>query len=223
MHLDDYLNQRVITSENGNGLRKQLGAFQENVAALEAQRRNCNDWGPILLHVLAGKLDIETRKQGELQQSGTELQKLSDLLKFIDTRARALETIEKKSTKGQEKPNICDQNSTTESVSDQKFQPYTTQLESRKCTDQPTDQSIAKTDQFKTMTPSQSKQFVQSKNLCFNCLRPGHAVSNSPSNISDRHCSKKHHSLLNIDVPNQAKRFEKAMFQLRTTTKSKQL
>ena len=100
MHLDEILN-RVIKCENGNGLRKLLEAFHENVAALEAQGCNCNDWDPILLHVLAGKLDIETRKQWELQQSGTELQKLPDLLKFIDTRARALETIEKNSTKGQ--------------------------------------------------------------------------------------------------------------------------
>ena len=195
MHLDEILNQGVIKSENGIGLRKLLQALHENVAALEAQGCNCNDWDSILLHGLPGKLDIETRKQWELQQSGTELQKLPNLLKFIDTRVRALEKIEKNSTKGQEKPKFCGQNSTTGSVSDRKFQSYATQLESRKCTVQPTDHSIAKTDEFKTMTPLQRKQFVQSKNLCFNCLRPGHAVANCPSKFSCRHCSNKHHSL----------------------------
>ena len=104
MHLDEIFNQGVIKSENGNGLRKLLEAFHENVAALEAQGCNCKDWDIILLLVLAGKLDIEARKQWELQHSGTELQKLPDLLKFIDTRVRALETIEKNSPKGQEKP-----------------------------------------------------------------------------------------------------------------------
>ena len=223
MHLDEIFNQGVIKCENGNGLRKLLEAFHENVAALKAQGCNCNDWDPILLHVLAGKLDIETRKQWELQQSGTELQKLPDLLKFIDTRARALETIEKNSTKGQEKPNFCDQNSATGSVSDWKFQSYATQLESRKCTVRPTDQSVAKTDEFKTMTPLQRKQFVQSKNLCFNCLRPGHAVANCPSKFSCRHCSTKHHSLLHIDVANQPKRFEKAKVSTTDNPKPKQL
>ena len=67
MNLDEILNQGVIKPENGNGLRKLLEAFHENVAALEAPGCNCNDWDPILLHVLAGKLDIETRKQLELQ------------------------------------------------------------------------------------------------------------------------------------------------------------
>ena len=210
MHLEEILNQGEIKSENGNGLRKLLEAFHENVAALEAQGCNCYDWDPSLLHVLAGKLDIETRKQWELQQSGTELQKLPDLLKFIDTRARALETIEKNSTQGQEKPKSCDQNSTTGSVSDRKFQSYATQLESRKSIVKPMDQSIAKTDEFKTMAPFQGKQFVQSKNLCFNCLRPGHAVAKYHSKFSCRHFCKKHHSLLHIDVVNQPKRFEKA-------------
>ena len=60
------------------------------------------------------------------------------------------------------------------------------------------------------MTPSQRKQFVQSKNLCFKCLRPGHAIANCPSKFSCRHCSKKHHSLLHFDVAIQPKRFEKA-------------
>ena len=63
MHLDEILNQGVIKCENRNGLRKLLEAFHQNVAALEAQGCNCNDWDLILLHVLAGKLDIETRKQ----------------------------------------------------------------------------------------------------------------------------------------------------------------
>ena len=106
MHLDEMLNQGSIKSENGISLRKLLETVQENIAALEAQGCNCNDWGPILLHVLAGKLDVETREQWELQQSGTELQELTDLLRFIDTRARALETIEKNSTKSRENQNF---------------------------------------------------------------------------------------------------------------------
>ena len=99
MLLDEILNQGLIKSEIGKGLRKLLEAFHENVAALDAQGCYCNEWGPILLHVLAAKLDVETRKQWELQQLGTELQKLPDLPQFIDTRARALEKIEQKSRK----------------------------------------------------------------------------------------------------------------------------
>ena len=161
MLLDEILNQGLIKSENGKGLRKLLEAFHENVAALKAQGCYCNDCGPILLHVLAAKLDVETRKQWELQQLGTELQKLPDLPKFIDTRVRALEKIEQKSTKSQEKSKFCAWNSTTGPVPDRKFQSYATQLESRKCTVLSTDQSVAKTDNSRSMTPSQRKQFVQ--------------------------------------------------------------
>ena len=98
--------------------------------------------GPILFHVLAGKLDVETRKQWELQQSGTELQKLPALLEFIDTRALALETIEKNLTNSHEKPKFYDQNSTTGPVFDWKFQYYATQLENRKCTVPSTDRQL---------------------------------------------------------------------------------
>ena len=74
MHLEKILNQASIKSENGIGLRRLLESFQENVAALDAQGCNCSDWGPILFHVLVGKLDVETQKQLELQQSGSDLQ-----------------------------------------------------------------------------------------------------------------------------------------------------
>ena len=210
MHLEEILNQASIKSENGIGLRRLLESFQVNVAALDAQGCNCSDWGPILLHVLVGKLDVETRKQWELQQSGSDLQSLSDLLKFIDIRARALETIEKNSMKSQEKTKFSDQDSSNGHVADLKIQSYATQLENKKCTVPTSDQSVARTEEFKGMTPTQRKQYVQTKNLCINCLKAGHSVANCPSKFSCRQCNKKHHTMLHIERFNQSRRFEKA-------------
>ena len=105
----------------------------ENVAALDAQECNCSDWGAILLHVLVGKLDVESRTQWELQQSGSNLQSLSDLLKFFDIRARALETIEKNSLKLQEQTKFSDQITSNGHVADRKYQSYATKLEHKKC------------------------------------------------------------------------------------------
>ena len=84
MNPEEILNEASIKSENCFGLKRLLESFQENVADLDAQGYNCSDWGPILLHVLVGKLVVERRKQWELQQSRSDLQSLSDLLKFID-------------------------------------------------------------------------------------------------------------------------------------------
>ena len=83
-HPEEIFNKASIKSEDCIGLKGLLESFQENVADLDAQGYNCSDWGPILLHVLVGKLVVERRKQWELQQSGSDLQNLSDLLKFID-------------------------------------------------------------------------------------------------------------------------------------------
>ena len=97
-----------LKPEDGTSLRKLLECFRENVAALEVQGCNTQDWDPILVHLIEQKLDPESQKQWQLHNPGVELQKLYELDNsyelVIGARARALEAV--KSSISLQKPTI---------------------------------------------------------------------------------------------------------------------
>lgn len=59
--------------------------------------------------------------------------------------------------------------------------------------------SLTKCSKFLSLTPSNRYSFVQSKNICFNCLHVGHDVRQCKSSFVCRSCKKRHHSLLHFD------------------------
>ena len=65
-----------MKTKDGTSLPKLLECFRENVAALEVQGCNTQDWDPILVHVIEQKLDQESQKQWQLHNPCVELQKL---------------------------------------------------------------------------------------------------------------------------------------------------
>ena len=66
MHLSAVLNYPTLKTEDGTSLRKLLECLRENVAELEVQGCNTQDWDPILVHVIEQKLDPESQKQWQL-------------------------------------------------------------------------------------------------------------------------------------------------------------
>ena len=53
---------------------------------------------------------------------------------------------------------------------------------------------------FQEMTVQQRREHVQSSSLCFNCLKPGHAVKDCHCAYKCRLCKKTHNTLLHVDV-----------------------
>lgn len=58
---------------------------------------------------------------------------------------------------------------------------------------------------FKKKNPSERRKIVESANLCFNCLSPGHRLAECSSTRNCFKCGLQHHSLLHLDsVPRSA-------------------
>ena len=52
---------------------------------------------------------------------------------------------------------------------------------------------------FEAMSLSQCKDHIRTRNLCNNCLAPGHKTNDCRSLVRCRHCREKHHSMVHQD------------------------
>lgn len=71
-----------------------------------------------------------------------------------------------------------------------------TQLPPGKCFFCQADHAIYACSQFKQKAVRQRRDWVKTKELCFNCLSPNHRSGDCPSQHRCRECSAKHHTLL---------------------------
>ena len=199
MHLSAVLNYPILKTEDGTSLRKLLEFFRENVAALEVQGCNTQDWDPILVHAIEQKMDPGSQKQWQLQlhNPGVELQKLHDLDDFISARARALEAV--KSSITLQKPTTrIEAHADVQSKIDRR-QSYGVTTVDEQCVFCGALHTVTACNEFEKLKVHTRKDEVTSKRLCFNCLRPGHMVTKCPSTHNCKQCRKRHHSLLHVD------------------------
>ena len=63
-----------------------------------------------------------------------------------------------------------------------------------------------KCEKFRGMQVSSRRDYVKENNVCFNCLREGHRVTNCLTTFTCRVCNRRHHSLLHEErADDQAK------------------
>ena len=191
-HLKAIWTQPSMRSESAVGLRKILETTNEHLRALAELGEPIDSWDSLLIFWIIERLDSESRKQWQLANPGTHLLKWEDLAKFLDTRSRALElgavkepTQNPTSAKGQSNQKPI-QSYTIVSVCGDTCQ------ENHKLSSCPL---------FHKMSAIDRQKYARQKQVCFNCLHPGHNVGTCTSKFSCRECKLKHHSLLHRDKP----------------------
>ena len=80
-----------LKPDSPHQLRKLVNVFLENTMALRALGQETEGCDYLWIHILTEKLDQESRREWELKTPGREVQKLKDLLNFLDQRCQALE------------------------------------------------------------------------------------------------------------------------------------
>ena len=167
--------------------------FRENVAASEVQGCSTHDWDEILVQVIEQKLNSKSQKQWQLHNSGVELQKLYELADFVGARARALEAV-KSSTSLQKSTIRVEAHADVQSNIDRK-QSYGATTFDEQCVFCGALHTVSSSNEFKKL----KAHSVTSKRLCFNCLRPGHMVTNCPNIHNCKQRGKRIRSLLHVD------------------------
>lgn len=138
--------------------------------------------------IVEGKMDPESSKYYEqIITSPKELQKLDDVLKFIEERFNQLEAAEgeqrNKNKKNNNEKSVFVTNKTTSVKCVKCEQPHLTQS----C------------EEFKKCSVSERFKIIKNKNACINCLHPAHTLKDCKSKHACSRCGKKHHSLLHND------------------------
>ena len=149
------------------------------------------------------KLDCDTRRQFEVANPGTEVQKVPQLLKFLKERAAAFETYSVNGKMQQrESPNTNSQaggSYTGQQMSGSDY--YEESVRKKKCSMCNGDHSVYRCDVFHDLKVEQREEWVMDNNLCRNCLKRGHVAVKCVSKYVCRVCKKRHNSLLHFSAP----------------------
>ncbi|XP_024877299.1 uncharacterized protein LOC112458094 [Temnothorax curvispinosus] len=141
----------------------------------------------MLMYSVAQRLDPATRKAWKLKGGDdARIPTFSELDRFLDSRARALEELHPANVDKQARAQKAT-NATASGAS------------SISCPLCKASHFLHKCQVFLKKNPSQRLEAVKKANRCVNCLSDKHAVQLCQSKYSCRTCRKRHHSMLHVD------------------------
>ncbi|XP_053685603.1 uncharacterized protein LOC128735132 [Sabethes cyaneus] len=188
-HIDAILEIGKVTRENRDALSSH-GFKVEGLAEL------------ILVNILYKKLDKETQEQWELELGRGELPVFSSFLDFLRERGRVLlrtsrlqqQTPQQLSTHPKQGQGF------SRKVPMQNISKSFVQTVRATCPCCKSEHAIYQCPKFHNQEVVERKTVVVKSNLCFNCLKESHRVSDCPSDkrCKVQGCGRKHHSLLHF-------------------------
>ena len=197
-HIEAIVKYPALKTESAIALRKLMETVEEHRLALLNHNCQADTWGAILVYHVADKLDSESRKQWELSSADdNSIQEYKDLKAFVSRRCRALESapsVTSTARDGKSTPSGIKQDDKRRLVS------YITNEEGCACCGG--GHRIYSCNKFRSLGVPERKTTVQTKKLCFNCLRSGHNSRDCRSESRCHSCNGNHHTLLhNPSVP----------------------
>lgn len=93
-HVKAIYDLETVGGDSAKKLRQFTDALNGHMRALEALGQEPTNWGPLLIHVISIKLDKITLKEWESRAHCTEVPKLLELITFLESRYKILESIE---------------------------------------------------------------------------------------------------------------------------------
>lgn len=195
--LKRFMNQKYLQVESSNGLKELLDTSNECLNALQNLGIKVDDWDILIIYILCQKLDSESRKQWEtkISESPDELPKFKTFQDFLEHRFRSLEFLDNKVQR-----NMSSRSHSTKSYHASTF------VTTHSCLFCQENHRLANCKKFGHQDIEARRKFVQTHNLCFNCMNANHSVYSCRQSNRCRFCSKKHHTLLHLkNVSNGSK------------------
>lgn len=185
--INKLLTLKEIKTENATDLQKLVDSFVESVRALEVLKRPIDKWDDFLVVVLLNKLDMSTRREWAVKQTGTDLPKYSDFIDFLRSHVRGLQaaggSVVSSSNKFRERP----------------IKMHMASADRSQCIICSGPHAQFQCPELKRRSVNERKSLVMQHKLCFNCLGTGHRISSCSWNGTCRKCGKRHHTLLHSE------------------------
>lgn len=186
-------NQRKLTMQSAVLLKGLLDTTVECLNNLSNMNISTDSWDPVIIHLLVQKLDPDTHRSWEeyaYKEESEALPTWNEFKKFLESKFRTLELMTNSTAQHsthQAKPGI-----------NQRSFHISTPSTSRTCIICNDNHTLCHCKEFTKMEPTERRQYVISKRLCFNCLVPGHEASKCKLPLSCKICHRRHHSLLHV-------------------------
>ncbi|XP_070071112.1 uncharacterized protein [Drosophila takahashii] len=178
-----FLSLPNVAASGVAALRKLADTADESIRGLHAL--GCDQRDPWLIHILLGKLDMDTRQSWAERQEGCSNDvKIGTFLEFLFSRCDALESC-------QSTPKAYGRRTANVHIAGEASKP--SQKLCIVCT-QPN--SIMACTQFLSMEIPDRRSFVKLHKLCFNCLSRNHVARQCTSKFRCRLCKGSHHTLV---------------------------
>lgn len=190
-HLESIL--AVTLGQQGltGNLRKLVNTLKENTMALSVLGFEVKAWSFLLLHIILRKLPFDLRSRFELGIGGSPntIPTFQDLLGFLETELRVLETVGGSGSRGSSNSNNVKTGTSHTTV--------TLTAVAVSCALCRGNHTIYRCDRFNSLTPVQRRELVAQQGLCCNCLR-AHSVSRCTSKCRCLVCGGHHHTKLHL-------------------------
>ncbi|KAJ8944266.1 hypothetical protein NQ318_009643 [Aromia moschata] len=206
-HINALLDLPVIVKESHLGLRKLIDTFLKNMRALKNLGLPTDTWDQLLINILTRKLDNLTKREWEKSIKPKEIPNVNEFINYLTNKCQILESLESQNKSLNVKSNTCGTENTRLANNNRSFNRnsetktlahVTTENASVQCNFCKGTHLIYRCRDFLKLTAKLRFKEVKRLNLCTNCLRTDHTVSDCKSG-SCRVCAKKHNSLLHFD------------------------
>lgn len=188
-HVQAILNCNEMNKCNAENLRKLIDDVITNLEALRVLQIPVDSWDAILVTLIMSKLDYNTRKEFE-NTLDTETPSRCQLIDFLEKKCIILESMNQniKQTKNQTSPNIKRLAHVTNRSA---YQPN--KISCLYCKQK---HFISQCHQYLSLSVPERIDHVKKYNLCSNCLRNNHNISECKSPGCKKCNSREHHTLL---------------------------
>jgi len=193
-HIHAFAELPVMRAENVSDLRKLRDTFAASLAALEGLNRPVDSWDDLLVYWIAHKFSQRTKSEWNLKRSTlSDCPTYRDIYEFMSLRIRGLTDLSSAHEAANSNPRNGKSRGSVHSVSAQK------------CAECSGTHLLSKCDAFLNRSIDHRISFVKQHQLCYNCLRKGHASSACPSKGRCFHCRRAHHTVLHKMSPDIAR------------------
>ncbi|XP_046399398.1 uncharacterized protein LOC124165903 [Ischnura elegans] len=201
-HLAALFDLKSMQNESASELRRIYAGTVNPLLSLEALRRPVCHWDDLIVFITERRLDPQTRRDWEIKLENSTAPPTYEMLKnFLKTKIMSLDSLEScgnKQSSGSPK-GMQQRRQFHEKSGSYKSKSFhmggSTVMKNPLCALCGRSHWLAYCETFRDKSVEQRKEFVLSKNLCFNCFGQ-HVLRNCISKKSCQVCHKKHHTFL---------------------------
>lgn len=193
-HTRDLFELPRVEEESATALRNLFDSARKHLRCLQILEQPVESWNAILIHLMANKLDVTTRREWESSASGTTPPSYDKLEQFIFDRCQMLDSMPKK------RKSAADQVHPQKKLRPEIRTMTVKTAQKQGCVACGDEHYLGKCHRFEQKSLDDKVKLIKRFMLCYNCLKPNHSADKC-HNRGCFKCGGKHHTSIHREKP----------------------